>query len=100
MFFSTFFGGSDVSWASPVAQVRLLSLLLSSNTPLAASADLSPPFALPIQSSYFRNFQIQAGSAVSDGSGATVRSAASTRARASSFAAVALGLVAMFAMTR
>lgn len=58
LWFSTFFGGSDATWASP------------SN-----------------QSSYYRNFQIQAGAAVSDGPGNTVSSSNSSSASTSKSAA-------------
>lgn len=70
LFFSTFFGGSDSTWASPKNQ-----------------------------STFYRNFSLRGGSAVSDGAGTTVGLSAGARTAGLPSAAVAavgaLGLAAL-----
>lgn len=68
LFFSTFFGGADVSWASPQNQ-----------------------------STFYRNFKLLGGTGVSDGSGKTVGSAG-WRQSSVSTGATALGVVAFGAI--
>ncbi|KAL7414324.1 hypothetical protein BDY24DRAFT_386525 [Mrakia frigida] len=70
MFFSTFFGGSDSSWASPKNQ-----------------------------STYFRNIQLQAGTTVSDGSGSTVSASGAGRVLRQGGGWVVVGLVSLMALT-
>lgn len=99
MFFSTFFGGSDSSWASPKNQVRPFTRLPRRVFLVLFTERSLSLFSLPLQSTYFRNIQLQAGTTVSDGSGSTVSASGAGRVLRQGGGWVVVGLVSLMALT-